>query len=91
MLKDANNLKLYDIIRESTVFNMTKYTEPQKKHHNFNNSLFNMTKYTEPQKKHHNFNNSLRYGKHSMYFFSLNYKFLLQHKMLVLITKVKQQ
>ena len=35
--------------------------------------------YTEPQKKRRNFNNSIRYGKQSIYFFSLNYKFLLQH------------
>ena len=45
--------------------------------------------YTEPQKKHCNFNNSIRYGKQSIYFFSLNYKFLLQHKVLVLVTKSK--
>ena len=44
--------------------------------------------YTEPQKKRRNFNNSIRYGKQqSIYLFSLNYKFLLQHKVLVLITK----
>ena len=44
-------------------------------------------KYTEPLKKRRNFNNSIRYGNQSIYFFSLNYKFLLQHKLLVLITK----
>ena len=33
------------------------------------------TTYTEPQKKHRNFNNSIRYGKQSIYVFSLNYKF----------------
>ena len=43
--------------------------------------------YDEPQKKRRNFNNSIRYGKQCIYFFSLNYKFLLQHKVLVLITK----
>ena len=37
--------------------------------------------YTKPQKNHRNFDNSLRYGKQSIYFFSLNYK------LLVLITK----
>ena len=31
--------------------------------------------YTEPQKKRRDFNNSIRYGKQSIYFFSLNYKF----------------
>ena len=35
-------------------------------------------KYTEPQKKRRNFNNSIRYGKQSIYFFSLSYKFLLK-------------
>ena len=30
--------------------------------------------YTEPQNKRRNFNNSTRYGKQSIYFFSLNYK-----------------
>ena len=44
-------------------------------------------KHTVPQKKLYNFNNSIRYGKQSIYFFSLNYKFLLQHRVLVLITK----
>ena len=44
-------------------------------------------KYTELQKKRCNFDNSLRCEKQSIYFFSLNYKFLLQHKVLVLITK----
>ena len=39
--------------------------------------------YTEQQKKHRNFNNSIKYGKQSNYFFSLNNKFLLQHKVLV--------
>ena len=43
--------------------------------------------YIEPQKKRRNFNNSIRYGKQSLYFFSLNYKFLLQHKALVIIRK----
>ena len=43
--------------------------------------------YTEPQKKRRNFDNSISYGKQSIYFFSLNCKFLLQHKVLVLITK----
>ena len=43
--------------------------------------------YTEAQQKRRNFNNSIRYGKQSIYFFSLNYKFLLQHKVSVLITK----
>ena len=43
--------------------------------------------YTEPQKKRRNLNNSIRYGKQSIYFFSLHYKFLLQDKVLVLITK----
>ena len=43
--------------------------------------------YTEPQKKRRNFYKSIRYGKQSIYVFSLNYKFLLQHKVLVLITK----
>ena len=43
--------------------------------------------YIEPQKKRRNFNNSIRYGKQSIYFFSLNYKFLLQNKVSVLITK----
>ena len=45
--------------------------------------------YTEPQKKGRNFNNSIRYGKQSIYFFSLNYKFFIatqgvgiHHKML---------
>ena len=45
------------------------------------------TIYTELQKKRRNFNNSIRNGKQSVNFFSLNYKFLLQHKVLVLITK----
>ena len=44
-------------------------------------------KYTEPLKKRRNYNNSIRCGKQSIYFFSLNYRFLLQHKVLVLITK----
>ena len=46
-----------------------------------------LNKYTVQQKKHSNFNNSTKYGKQSIYIFSLNYKFLLQRKVLVLITK----
>ena len=46
----------------------------------------NAKKYTESQKKRRSLNNSIKYGKQSIYFFSLNYKFLLEHKVLVLIT-----
>ena len=46
-----------------------------------------LTRYTEPQKKRRNFNNSIRHGKQSNYFFSLNCKYSLQRKVLVLITK----
>ena len=41
-------------------------------------SLIPFSKYTEPQKKRRNFNNSIRYEKQSVYFFSLNYKFLFR-------------
>ena len=47
--------------------------------------LFQM--YTKLQKKRRNFNSSIRYEKQSIYFFSLDNRFLFQHKVLVLITK----
>ena len=51
-------------------------------------TLSNNEIYTEAQRKRRNFNNSIRFGKQSTYYFSLNYKFLLQHKVLVPITKI---
>ena len=52
-----------------------------------NNYYHHCYYYTEPQKKRRNYNNFIRYGNQSIYFFSLHYTFLLQHEVLVLITK----
>ena len=77
----------YKFHKTALLFNLSQY------YHNFTPSipLVNYKSYpyiyTESRKKRRNFNNSIRYGKQTIYFFSLNYKFLLQYKALVLITK----